>query len=48
MRHKNCEFLDMLKVEKSIWTSRLTGKELKDSDKQMQRTQLHLTKGHHK
>lgn len=35
----------MPKVEKSIWTSRQTGKELKESDKQMQRTQLYLTKG---
>lgn len=44
-RPENCEFLDVPKVEKSIWTSRQTGKDLKDSDKQMQRTQLYLTKG---
>lgn len=44
-RPENCEFLDVPKVEKSIWTSRQTGKELKESDKQMQRTQLYLTKG---
>ena len=35
----------MPKVAKIIWTSRQTAKEVKDSDKCLQRTQLFMTKG---
>lgn len=44
-RPENCEYLEVPKVAKSIWTSRDTGKEIKDSDKLFQRTQTYLTKG---
>lgn len=44
-RPENCEYIDVPRVAKSIWTSKETAKELKDSDKLLQRTQSYLTKG---
>lgn len=44
-RPANCQFLDVPKVAKTIWTSKQTGKEVKDADKSLQRTQLYMTKG---
>lgn len=44
-RPENCEYLDIPKVARSIWTSRQTAKNIKDSDKLLQRTQMYLTKG---
>lgn len=44
-RPENCEFIDVPKVAKSIWTSKQTAKEVKESDKSLQRTQSYLTKG---
>ena len=45
IRPANCEYLDVPKVAKTIWTSKQTAKEVKDSDKCLQRTQLYMTKG---
>ena len=44
-RPENCSFLDVPKVEKSLWISNKTDKSVKDSDKLFQRTQMYLTKG---
>ena len=44
-RPANCEYLDVPKVAKTIWTSKQTAKEVKDSDKCLQQTQLYMTKG---
>ena len=42
---ENCKFLEVPKVNKAVWTSKQTSKELKESDRLMQRTQNYLTKG---
>lgn len=44
-RPENCKFLEVPKVNKAVWTSKQTSKELKESDRLMQRTQNYLTKG---
>ena len=44
-RPENYEYLDVPRVTKSIWTSKQTGKEIKDSDKLLQQTQNYLTHG---
>lgn len=44
-RPENCEFLEVPKVNKVLWTSKDIGKSLKDSDRGLQRTQGYLVKG---
>ena len=44
-RPGNCEYLDIPKVNKTVWTSKQTSKDLKESDRLLQRTQTYLTKG---
>lgn len=44
-RPENCDYLEVPKVAKSIWTSKQTNKDVKDSDKCLQRAQNYLTKG---
>ena len=45
VRPGNCEYLDIPKVNKTVWTSKQTSKDLKESDRLLQRTQTYLTKG---
>ena len=44
-RPENCEFLEVPKVNKVLWTSKDIGKTLKDGDRGLQRTQGYLVKG---
>ena len=44
-RPSNCTFLEVPKVNKSVWVSKHTSKGIKESDRIMQRTQTYLTKG---
>ena len=44
-RPENCEYLDVPRVAKSIWTRKQTAKDIKDSDKALQRTQNYLSQG---
>ena len=44
VRPGNCEYLDIPKVNKTVWTSKQTSKDLK-LDRLLQRTQTYLTKG---
>ena len=45
VRPENCEFLEVPKVNKVLWTSKDTAKHLKDTDRALQRTQTYLVKG---
>ena len=42
-RPENCEYLSVPQVARSIWTSKQTGQEIKDSDKALQLTQAYIT-----
>ena len=44
VRPGNCEYLDIPKVNKTVWTSKQTSKDLKESDRLLQCTQTYLTK----
>ena len=44
-RPSNCTFLEVPKVNKSVWVAKNTSKDIRDSDRIMQRTQTYLTKG---
>jgi hypothetical protein len=44
-RPENCEFLQVPKVNKVLWTNKQTAKTLKDGDRLMQRSQSYLTNG---
>ena len=44
-RPENCEYLEVPKVNKVLWTSKEIDKRLKDTDKNFQRTQGYLVKG---
>ncbi|CAC5379285.1 unnamed protein product [Mytilus coruscus] len=39
VRPENCEFLEVPKVNKALWSSKETSKRLKDNDRSLQRTQ---------
>ena len=41
----NCTFLEVPKVNKSVWVAKHTSKDIRDSNRIMQRTQTYLTKG---
>ncbi|VDH89895.1 Hypothetical predicted protein [Mytilus galloprovincialis] len=45
VRPENCEFLEVPKVNKVLWSSKETSKRLKDNDRSLQRTQGYLVKG---
>ena len=44
-RPGSCEYLEVPKVNKLLWTNKQTSKELKQSDKGFQRTKNYITKG---
>ena len=44
-RPSNCTFLEVPKVNKSVWVAKNTSKDIRDSVRIMQRTQTYLTKG---
>ncbi|XP_076083829.1 uncharacterized protein LOC143054695 [Mytilus galloprovincialis] len=45
VRPENCDYLEVPKVNKVLWTSKETDKRLKDSDRNFQRTQGYLVNG---